>query len=408
MVRDTPSWLAAEFLTPAFFDDPYPFYRRLRTEAPVVWSEQVGAWLVSTFAEVRAGLSDGQLTSGTRIQDLSSALSPGARERGAGALACMARMMSFRDPPDHTRLRRLVSRAFTARRVADLEDEIESLVDELLDALPAAGPFDFVPAVAFPLPALVICRLLGIPDEHLPEVRGWADAVVNLLSSSTMTDVHVAAAEEAVISAAAFIRELVLERGARPRDDVLSILAAGESQADALTPDELTAMVILLFFAGFETTEGLIGNAVVTLARHPEGFGMLRTAPQDTELVVEEVLRYDTSVHRQSRIVAAGATLRGVDIPAGDVVLLMIGAANRDPDRFERADTFDPWRADAGNVSFGHGIHFCLGAPLARLETRVVLRSLARRIPGLRLAAPPEYGSLLAVRKPTSLLVTPG
>ena len=407
-MSDAPAWVDAEFLTPSFFDDPYPFYRRLRTEAPVVWSDQVGAWLVSPFEEVRTGLSDGRLRSGTRIQGLSSTLSPAARARGAGALACMSRMMAFRDPPDHTRLRRLVSRAFTARRVSDLEDEIESLVNELLDDLPDTGPFDFVPTVAFPLPALVICRLLGIPEEHLAEVRRWADAVVSLLSSAKMTDDHVEEAQEAVVSASSFIRELVVERRARPRDDVLSSLAGGEDGTDALTPDEVAAMVILLFFAGFETTEGLMGNAVVTLARHPDVLGALGSSPLDSGLVVEEVLRYDTSVHRQSRVVAAGATLRGVGIPAGDVVLLMIAAANRDPDRFDRADTFDPWRDDAGNVSFGHGIHFCLGAPLARLEMRVLLRILAHRMPELRLSGPPQYGSLLAVRKPSKLLVTPG
>jgi cytochrome P450 len=401
-----PPWLDEEFLTPEFFVNPYRLYGRLLDDAPVAWSEKARAWLVCGFDDVVAGLSDDRLSSGRRIPALASALSPEARERDARALDCMALMMAFRDPPAHTRLRKIVSRAFTARRVADLERQVQELVDTLVDQFPRGDAFDLVAALTFPLPALVICRLLGIPEERLTDVRRWSDAVVALLSSAVMTDDHADQARVAVEEADAYIRSLVDARRAEPQDDLLTAIARTGVDGDSLSPDEITAMVILLFFAGFETTEGLIGNGVLALLADD---GLRKSLAADPELapaVVEEVLRFDTSVHRQSRIAVTPLTISGVDIEEGDPVLFMIGAAGRDPRRFRRPDRFDPHRLDAGNVGFGHGFHFCLGAPLARLETRIALATLAKGRYPLHSAGQPTYGTLLAVRKPSALPVT--
>ena len=399
-------WLDEQFLTPEFFANPYPLYRRLLEEAPVAWSDKAHAWLVCRFAEVSSGLSDDRLSSALRIPTLAQALSPVARDRNAVALDCMGRMMAFRDAPDHTRLRRIVSRAFTARRVAGLEVHIQEIVDDLVADLPSAEPFDLVPALTFPLPALVICRLLGIPDDRLQDVRRWSDSVVALLSSGAMTDEHADQARTAVEQADAYIRGLVDDRRTRPRDDLLTAIAQAGMADEGLTSDEITAMVILLFFAGFETTEGLIGNGVLAMMGDEELHRLVASDAEVATAVVEEVLRFDTSVHRQSRVALQDMCIDGVRIPAGDAVLLMIGAAGRDGRRFRNPDRFDPFRDDPGHVGFGHGAHFCLGAALARLETRIALTTLSQRVEPLRLAGDVIYGTLLAVRKPSTLPVT--
>lgn len=400
------AWLDGQFLTPGFFANPYPLYRRLLDEAPVAWSDKAGGWLVCSFDDVLAGLSDPRLSSGRRIATLAQALSPEARERDGLALDCLARMMAFRDPPEHTRLRRIVSRAFTARRVTQLEAEIQVLVDSLVEHFPHGQAFDLVPALTFPLPVLVICRLLGIPEAQLEDVRRWADAVVALLSSAVMTDTHADHARTAVEEADALIQDLVHDRRDHPRDDLLTAIALAGSDGDSLSGDEITAMVILLFFAGFETTEGLIGNGALALMADEGLRESLASDPSLGVAMVEEVLRFDPSVHRQSRVAVEDLSIGGVVIAAGDPVLFMIGAAGRDGQRFRDPDRFDPFREDAGNVGFGHGIHFCLGAPLARLETRIALSTLARSPTPVLPSGPVAYGSLLAVRKPSTVQVS--
>lgn len=398
-----------EFLSPEFFEDPYPYYRHLLQNAPVVWSERVRGWLVSTFEDVQAGLQDSAVFgSGGRIDEAAQALTVHAREENAIALDCLNAMMSFRDAPDHTRLRRLVSKAFTARRVAGFEPQVQAIVDELLDSWPRGEEFDLVESFSFPLPAMVICRMLGIPDDRLSDINRWADGIVHLLSAGVMTESAAAQASTVVSEATSYLNGLIETKRTDPGEDLLSALVVLEEDEEALSRAELIAMIIQLFFAGFETTEGLIGNALGVLLEQRDTFEGLSGNRDFAESTTEEALRFDNSIQRQTRVAREDVQVRDVLIPRGSYVFFLIGAANRDPRRFDRPDTFDPSRADLGNVAFGHGAHFCLGAPLARLETRIALQSVAERYPSLRIAARPTYGSLLAVRKPKRLMLEIG
>lgn len=394
------------FLSPEFFEDPYPYYRYLLDNDPVVWSDKVRGWLVSSFEDVQSGLQNSTVFgSGGRIDEAAQSLSEQAREENAVALDCLNAMMSFRDAPDHTRLRRLVSKAFTARRVAGFEPQIQKIVDELLDSWPRGQDFDLVETFSFPLPAMVICRMLGIPDERLGDINRWADGIVNLLSAGVMTETAARNASTVVTEASSYLSQLIDEKRSHPGDDLLSALVVLEEDEESLSRGELIAMIIQLFFAGFETTEGLIGNALSVLLAQADTFEELAGNRDFAEWTTEEALRFDNSIQRQTRVARADVYVQDVLIPQGSYVFFLIGAANRDPRRFDRPDVFDPSRADLGSVAFGHGAHFCLGAPLARLETRIALQSIAERYPGLQMAAKPTYGSLLAVRKPKSLML---
>ncbi|WP_203723691.1 cytochrome P450 family protein [Actinoplanes teichomyceticus] len=335
----------------------------------VVSAADVSFWLVTRWAEARQILADPSLSKRQPLGGLPQELQ-----------AVLSKQLLLQDPPDHTRLRRLVSGAFTPRRIADLRPRIEQITDRLLDGLTGALEVDLIDALAFPLPFEVICELLGIPVEERRSFRGWSNTII--LGDLGSTDLA-----EAVRELSAYLRGLFARKRARPTDDLLGALLAVDG--DRLDMDELISMSVLLLVAGHETTVNLIGNAVYLLDRWPEQKRRLLDDPGLVPAAIEEVLRMAGPAAMSTyRVTTQPITVGDTTIPAGEQVLVSLLSVNRDGDRFTDPDTFEPLRADSGHLSFGHGIHFCLGAPLARLEGQIAIGRLLARYPDIRLARP--------------------
>jgi cytochrome P450 len=385
-------------LAPEFIADPYPFYHRLRAEDPVHQSP-MGFWVLTRYDDVAGMLRDPRF--GRKGFERLLA----ARFGEAG----FDMSMLFRDPPDHTRLRTLVSKAFTPRVVEQMRSHIQQIVDGLLEAVQPKGAMDVVADLAYPLPVTVICEMLGVPDDDRERFREWTVDIARSLDAIALpTGPEVIerglAARHAL---AGYFRILIAERRRQPRGDLLSELIAAEEQGDRLTEGELMATILLLFVAGHETTVNLIGNGTLALLRHPDQLRRLRDDPSLIPGAVEELLRYDGPVQRTGRSCSAEVELGGRTIPENSVVLGIIGAANRDPAVFPDPDRLDVARAENRHLAFGWGIHFCLGASLARLEGQIAFGTVLRRLPRLALAtAAPEWRQASALRGLKALPVT--
>ena len=315
--------------------------------------------------------------------------------------------MNFQDPPDHTRFRRLISKSFTPRSINAFEPKIEIIVARLLDEATKKETFNLVDDFSFQLPSLVICELLGMPLDRQWDLKRWADGLAGFIASAQVSSEKATFAEGVAIEAQEYLMQLFQDIRKNPGENLLSRVLTAPKEDDELTDQELVALTVNLFFAGFETTEGLISNMVRALSDNPDQLELLRNNPELIEAAVEEALRFDSSIQKQSRIAAEDMEIHGQKIAKGDYVHFMIGAANRDPLRFSNPERFDIARKDAGNVSFGHGIHFCIGAPLARLEARIAIRQLIERMTKIKVIEPlPRYAELFAVRKPLELWVT--
>lgn len=363
------------------FPDPYALYGRLREEGPVhriTGTDGLPAWLVTRYEDVRRAIADPRLSLDKRHA------APGNYRGMALPPALDANLLNM-DPPDHTRIRRLVSRAFTPRHVDRLRGPIRRTADRLLDPLARDGRADLIASYAAPLPIVVICDLLGVPAADRPDFRSWTDALV------APDPARPEKAKEAVGSLLAFFARLIAGKRAAPGDDLVSALIAVRDEEDRLTEDELTSLAFLVLVAGYENTVHLIGNAVLALLRHPEQLAALRADPARTSGAVEELARYDGPVPLAiRRFPTEDVTIGGVTVPAGETVLLSLAAAHRDPRRFADPDRLDLGRDAAGHLALGHGIHYCLGAPLARAETEIALTALFDRFPGLALDCPPD------------------
>ena len=400
-------WEEDNFLTPSYFDNPYSAYKYMHESAPVFWSKKVSAWIVSPFLEVEEGLHGEQLIAKGRIAAAASHFTPEEREQYPVSQWTLNRYMNFQDPPDHTRFRRLISKSFTPRSISAMEPKIEALVSRLLDEVTKKETFNLVDDFSFQLPSLVICELLGMPVEKQEDLKRWADGLAGFIASAQVTTEKAKFAESVALEAQEYLKQLFQEIRKNPGENLLSRVLTAPPEDDKLTDQELAALTVNLFFAGFETTEGLISNMVRALSDNPDQLELLRNNPELIEPAVEEALRFDSSIQKQSRIAGEDIEIHGQKINKGDYVHFMIGAANRDPLRFSNPERFDITRKDAGNVSFGHGIHFCIGAPLARLEARIAIRQLIERMPRIKVIAPlPRYAELFAVRKPLELWVT--
>ncbi len=379
-------------MAPEFLADPYPTYHRLRAEDPV-HCNPLGFWVLTRYDDVVAMLRDPRFVKEPMIAAVAArfGIAPGT----------IGLSMLDRDPPDHTRLRSLVSKAFTPRVVERLRPHIQEIVDGLLDRVEGAGAMDLIEQFAYPLPVMVICELLGVPVEDHERFKEWSlDLARGLDAIMLPPDSEVAQRSGAARHGlTTYFRELIAARRAAPRDDLMSALIAAEEAGDKLSPDELLASCILLLVAGHETTVNLIGNGTLALLRHPAERRRLRENPGLIASAVEELLRYDGPVQRTARMPGEDVAIGGRTIAKGEMVMPFIGAADRDPAQFPDPDRLDITRADNRHIAFGLGIHFCLGAPLARVEGQIAINTLVQRLPKLALATErPEYRQSLTLR----------
>jgi cytochrome P450 len=393
----TPAALGYDPASPAFVADPYPAFTRLR-EHPVVFDEPTGQWLVSLFADVNALLRDRRL--GRSYGHVASAEEFGRSVPPAWQdpfWESMRTQLIDMEPPDHTRLRRLISTAFTPRTVEGLRPRIGTLVDGLIDRVQVMDEFDLIADLIEELPVAVIAELLGIPAEDRHLLRPWS-AEITLMFELNPNDEYARRATRASTEFCAYLRDLVRERRAHPRADLISELAQVAEAGDRLTENELIGTAILLLNAGHEASVNGAANAWWSLFRHPEALAALRAAPDGVPTAVEELLRFDTPAPMFERWVLEDIELGGVRIPRGQELALLFASANRDPAQFDRADELVLDRNPNPHVTFGAGIHFCLGAPLARLELAVLFRAMLERLPTLALVAEPTWKPRFVLR----------
>jgi len=390
-----------------FFDDPYRQYAALREHDPVHRSP-LEVWVLFRYDDIVRTLRDPSLSvqidnaTPTARMKMFAEQAPGETERGSHAMLNI-------DPPDHTRLRRLVSKAFTPKMVNGLRPRIQTLVDDALDAMAARGDADVIGDLAFPLPFTVISEMLGMPDGNRDEVRGWSHTLTKTLDP-ILTPEEVQASLAAADKMQAHVQDVLAWKRDHPADDLLTGLLAAEEEGDRLSEIELLDQVILLYIAGHETTVNLIGNATLALLGHADQLAQLRADPELDAGAIEELLRYDSPVQFSRRITTADLDVDGTTIPTGTFTLTCLGSANRDEARWgPAAGALDLTRADAGqHMSFGNGIHHCLGSSLARTEAQIAIGSLVRRFPELELAGEPERNGRVVLRGLESLPVAVG
>ncbi len=370
--------------------DPFPSFARLRAEDPVHWSDILGGWVLTRYADVRAGLFDRRL-SADRITPFRDHLPRPQQAEIRDLLATLGMWAVFNDPPDHTRRRALLNKAFTPRAVAALRPTIEAIVERLVDAVAGRAEFDLIADFAYPLPATVIAGMIGVPAADLDRFKLWSDDIAAFVGSALATPDKRGRALRGVREMTDYFRAMVAEHRAQPRADILSALIAAEEQGKGLSEDEIVASCILLLFAGHETTTNLIGNGMLALLRHRGEHAALRARPELMPEAVEEMLRYDGPTQAMTRIALEeigfdGASGERRQVRRGDRLFLLLNAANRDPEMFGEPERFHLARRDNRHLSFGYGPHFCLGAPLARLEAEIGIGALLRRLPHLALA----------------------
>jgi cytochrome P450 len=374
---------------PVFKADPYPTYARLRSSAPVhraTLPDGRGVWLITRYEDILAVLKDERF-----VKNWRSALTPEQRAEIPPipeVMKPLSQNMLDTDPPDHERLRALVSKAFTPRLIERMRPRVQAIADGLLDAVQDRGGMDLIDDYAFPLPITVIAELLGVPAEDRNNFREWSDAAVSGNASQEYLEEILIPHMQAFTD---YLRALFEEKHANPRDDLVSALVQAEEAGDKLSEDELLGMVFLLLVAGHETTVNLIGNGVLALLQHPDQLRKLKDDPSLIKPAVEELLRYDGPVETSTeRFAREDVDMGRTVIPRGEMVLVVLAAADHDPERFSDPDNLDITRTDNRHLAFGKGVHHCLGAPLARMEGQIAISTLLRRMPNLRLKGSPE------------------
>jgi len=385
---------------PSVHADPYPVFRALRAEDPVHWSDLFEAWILTRYDDIVSVLEDESRFSADRRQSRNRfARELLRREEELQGPFARAQTMLTSDPPKHTRLRGLVSKAFTPRAVERLRPRIQEIVDGLLEEVVDSGRMDVIQDLAYPLPVIVIAEMLGVSPADRGRFKEWSDNIAATTGGPLVPAEVLERSRQSALELADYFRAVISERRREPRDDLISALIAAEEQGQALSEDELMATLILLLVAGNETTTNLIGNGTLALLRHPEQMRKLREDPSLVQTAVEELLRYDGPVQGTGRVAMEDLEIRGKRIEKGQLVLTLLAAADRDPEQFPNPDELDITRRENRHVAFGYGIHFCLGAPLARLEGQTAIGALLRRCPGLRLEGSElEWGGSFILR----------
>lgn len=384
--------------------DPYPVYKAMREADPIMWNDFLQAWLLTGYDDVHAVLKDNPRFSSDRQRSSNRLVSQVMDQQQPSLMRRTPTMLSS-DPPAHTRMRTLVNKAFTPRAVEKMRPHIQEIADHLLDAV-EDGRVDVVKNLAIPLPIIVIAEMLGVSPSDREQFKTWSTEIAGVLGSATQPQEALDRARTSSEELADYFSRIIEQRRREPKDDLISGLIAARDKGDLLSQEELLATCVLLLVAGNETTTNLIGNGMLALLRSPGERKRLQDDPAIIVSAVEELLRYDGPVQATSRVVLEDMTFRGKDLKEGQVVITFLGAANRDPAQFEEPDRLDLTREDNRHVAFGQGIHYCVGAPLARVEGQIAISTLLRRFPDPEPAFDkPEWGSSFILRGLRSLPV---
>ncbi len=392
----------------ATINDPLPVFRTLQDEDPCHWCEPLKSWVFTRYDDVRDVLRDDAI-SADRLTPYFAGL-PDAQRRGVSeVIRYLNTWVAFKDPPEHTRIRELINKVFTPGAIRSLRPAIEDAVRHLIEPLRDKPAFDFIREFAYPLPANVILMMLGLPSDDMEKLHEWSAEMQPFIGGATTSRDKYARAETAARAMAGYFRRAIRERSSRPRDDMLTKLAACRDHDDALTEDEVIGTAMLFLFGGHETTTNLIGNGVRALLRHPDALARVRADPALIKPAVEEILRYDGPTLATVRLVGQTHERHDRELREGQRVFVMIHGANHDPRRFDDASTFMIERDPNPHLTFNYGIHFCLGAPLARLEGDVAIGAVVQAMPELRLAQDHyDYMDTMVMRGVWSMPVTQG
>ena len=400
MSKTKPFALDQEVLPRDYYENPYPYFHEVRANDPVHWSEQWDAWLLTRYDDVAIALRDWERFSSSGKsrrtmrdfpRELRQALEPLEENFSTGLINS--------DPPAHTRLRKLLARIFVPREIKRLRPHIQSIVDDLIDAVADKGGMDLAQDFAYLLPTTIIAQMLGVPLKDRERFNTWADNINAIHTSRRAMADRFANAQDNLLEMQEYFRRLYAQRKDDPRDDVLTRLAEADEDGDRFDEGELLATTVTLLMAGYETTISLISTGMLWLMRNPEQLELLKADHSLIHSAVEELLRYESPVQRQLRVVTQDLELGGKSLKKGDLAACMIGAANRDPAQFPDPDRLEIRREDNKHVAFGYGIHFCLGGPLARVEGDVAISTLLRRLPNIRLAdGPPVWEENVLLR----------
>lgn len=390
-----------------YYENPYPFHDQLRSEDPVHWSDSWNCWIVTRYTDAASVLRDWKRFSSVgRSSRFLSQLPESLRKEMQPFEENFTTGLISSDPPDHTRLRRLVSKAFRPTQVDDLRPHVQSIVDDLLDAIQEKGEMDVIKDYAYWLPSTVIAKMLGVPLEMRGQFNQWVDVINAFLGSRRPDPDEGREAQAKLMELLDYFRQLLSDRRQHPQDDLVSRLAEAEEGGNRFSEPEILATCQTLLTAGYETTIGLIGSGLLSLVRNPGQFEKLKADPSLTKSAIEEFVRYESPIQRMLRVATEDIDLDGKQIRRGQLVAAMIGAANRDPAQFSDPDRLDIARRENNHIAFGNGIHHCLGAPLARLEGEIAINAVLSRCPDLRLTdETPVWRKNIMIRNLKSLPV---